>query len=795
MVKKYIISAWRALVKRPGLSFIKIFGLSIGLTGSILIMLWVQNETTYDSYHNSSDRIYRITWDWVSHSNNSEYSPLLLADAAEREITEIEQTARLLTSPTIPIIEIDGNFFAEKNCAFVDEKWFNLFSYKFIEGSPASFLNDPGGLILTKEKAKTYFGNYPAVGKVVKVDSVNYQVRGVISDNPNNSSFQFDLLFPIKARLSNPDLRRRYENWQNAEYITFVRLKSNSDQNKVQSLLANINNKFVSEEKRTPYLVPLKNLHFEKVESSVFKRGDIKPVYIFSTLGLLMLIVACINYVNLTVARASQYANEVSIRKIIGARFQDLFTQFIIEALLLTFIALIMTFGMVWLSLPLFNDITNKHFSLDFGSLYFWRVVSGIFIVAFLMNGIYPAIFLSSFNPLRMLRGTGGLGIKNINFKRVLVVTQFVISMGLMVCVVVMYNQLRYMYSSTLNFGKSSIYSINMPLKLWLDYDDEARQLFLSSFKNELLNRSEIQSASIGNRSVVSIPGPSLGSADWEGRNPNFEPRLSRLNADEDYPKVFDLKVVEGRWFSRNNKSDEHNYILNETAIRDFQIRKPYIGQRFVFNEDTARIIGIVRDFHYQSLHERIGPLIIVNHPGVRFNIFVKAAPNKIPEVTLAAKGVWKKFLGDATLDITFFDDEVNSLYQQDIRTSKIIASLTVVSILIAMLGLIGLVTYAAEQKTKEIGIRKILGASAKNIFGILSREFIYLVLLSMVLAFPIAWWLTNNWLNNFVYKVPIHSWVFLLAGASLLVLVCITISIMTIKVVMNNSLNSLRTE
>ncbi|MEO6252369.1 MAG: ABC transporter permease [Ferruginibacter sp.] len=802
MIKHYFKTAWRNLFRQKFTSIINIAGLSIGMAAAVLIFLWVKNEFGFDNYHKDADDIYRVknylsiskedTWVW-------ENSPFLLGENAKQQIPEVLDVCRIRPlGYGTQYFNIKGQFYGEDNCAYIDSSWLHVFNYKFLAGSAQAFNDHPFSMLLTETKAKKYFGNENAVGRMIRIDTVDYQVQGVLADNPANSSFQFDVLVPLAARTENPKNKKNDESWGNFNYITFLKLTPSGDPKKVAGKLKEIIAKQREQNNLDVSLQALKSLRFETdLQNSVMQHSDIKVVYIFAVLGILLLLIACINYVNLTTARATLRAREVSIRKIIGAEKKQLFLQFIAESVMISLLSLIATMLIVQVSLPLFNRFTEKTFALSFGSTDLWIIAGSTLFVTVLLTSIYPALLLSSFKPLAIFRGIHVLKLKDGTLRKGLVVLQFTISIILIVGTIVIYSQLQFVNKENSAYNRSQLLSVSVPYKVWGKYKEEQRVGIMGAFKEELLAQSNIADVSLMNsESIVNMEGSSSGnSTDWDGRAAGFTPAIAFFRVDTSFKNMVNLKMKEGRWYQTGNGADIHNSVLNETAVREFNIHKPVIGQRFVSQGDTGVVIGVVEDFYYKSLHEKIGPVVIRTADENNTTFLIKTAPGKIKEAEKAAATVWKKFYPTEPFSANFLDEEFEKLYRADKKTSTLIWSFSIIAIFISCLGLFGLAAFTAEKRNKEIGIRKILGASVTSIISLLSREFVYMVLLSMVIAFPIAWLAMNKWLENFAYRISIAWWIFLTAAMIALAIAMITVSFQAIKAAMANPVRSLKTE
>jgi putative ABC transport system permease protein len=799
MFKNYLKTAWRNLKKNKITSFINLFGLSVGMTAAVFIFLWVQNEISYNDYHPGKENVYRVTNSIQISSNEAwvwENSPMLLAETAQREIPSLQKTARaVINAWGGPVFNINNKLFSEKTSAYIDDSWFDMFHYDFAYGNAASFAKNPYGIILTESKAKKYFGNTNAVGKLIKADTINYTVEAVIKDNPSNSSFRFDILIQMRGYLLNPQKFKNDKSWNNFGYITFLQLRPGTNQATVAKQVNSIIDNNRSNHNDKVSLQPLTAMYFEDdLQSSDMPHGNKKVVYIFTLLGVLLLIIASINYVNLTTAKASLRAKEVSIKKIVGANRSSLIVQFIAESVCISLIALLITLAVIQLCLPLFNAITEEHFKLPLTSVVMWKILGGTLLFTALLNGIYPATLLSSFKPLNVFRGKSFLRIQDGSIRKGLVVFQFTLSVILIVGAIVIYSQLKFIQTENPGYNIAQVMSLQIPWQTYSRMDDTAAKFFFDNIKHDLQLQSSIADGCVGGDEIVNVGSMSSGNADWDGRDTSFNPSIARLETDAHFQKMFQLQMVQGHWFRPGN-GDEHNYILNETAAKEFNMYKPLIGQRFTWGGDTGKVIGVVKDFHYKSLHEKIGPMVLLYGGGTGSYVFTKAYPGNIPAAINAARSVWKKYVPGKPFAYNFLDDSFNTLYKTDIKTSRLILIFSLIAIIISALGLFGLATFSAEQRVKEIGIRKVLGASVQQITMLISKEFIMLVLMAIIIAVPVSWYAMNKWLMSFAYRINLSYTIFVAAGFIAVLIAVMSVSAQAIKAAVRNPSESLRME
>lgn len=791
MIKSYFKSAWRSLGRNKTNTLINIGGLSIGMTASILIMIWVQNEMSFDTGHTDTKNIYRVTTKLVEPGWIWETSPLLLANAVKKQVPEILETARLSTNRG-PVIRSGNNSSYMLKIAQVDASWFTLFHYDFLEGSAEGFGKNPYNIILTESERKKYLGNHQAIGAVLYIDSTNYTVTGVVKDPVSNSSFQFGSYFSIESYLADPEIRKNDEQWGNFNYLTFVKLSPNAKANAISAKITSVLHRESNDNGTLLELTALPNMHFEtEIQNSVFIHGSRNTVYVFSLLSFLLLLIASINYVNLTTAKASLRAKEVSVRKIVGAKRAQLFYQFLAESFLISMLALVFTMLLVKLSLPLFNVYTGKNFEWSLTSTSIWKVISLTLLITWTLNSIYPALLLSSFKPLNIFRGITILKVKDSYFRRALVVFQFAVSVILIAGTIVIYRQMRFIQQTNPGYDRSQVMSVNLPYAVGGDN----RTSLISTFKAELKNKPGIEAVSISNNPIEDLGSSCSDCADWLGRDTSFRPKISQLAVDENYQKVMRLEMKKGKWFEGPSSPDVHGFILNETAASIFGLKEPLVGQAFTFKGKKGQIIGVVKDFHYRSMHEKIGPVVLFRSPDWTNRFVVRTSAHNMQAGLESIRKTWQMLAPSFPLEYTFLDESFDNLYKDDQQTSVLILFFACIAVAISALGLFGLSTFAAEQRTKEIGIRKVLGASITNIAGILSKEFLVLVCVAILIAVPIANWAMHQWIAMFAYRTDISAWIFLAAGLIAILIAMTTVSVQALHAARANPVKSLRTE
>jgi len=796
MIRNYFKSAWRNIIRNKTATLINLFGLSVSLVAFLFIALWVQNELRFDSYHKDAKDIFLVQMKYKMDGAPGPLTSLPLADAI-KEDHDAAYVARMGWWPGT--LNVNGQLFDEKAGIAVDDDWFNIFHYDVVSGDTHSFNNNPFSLIFTQSKAKQLFGNNNPIGQIVKLDTTLYQVKAIVKDNPINSSLQFDMLVPMAARLAYKQYDKN--NWNNFSYRTFVKIHPNTNP---ISFAKNATALFQQASKSTDYsiaLQSLRELHFDTSSfDPAFRRGSHMAVFVFSILAILLLITACINYVNLTIAKANARTKEISIRKIMGGNRIQLFLQFLTESFFLCVIALSISLAIILLTLPMFNRLTETEFRLSFSSPLLWQVLLGTLFSATLLSGVFPATTMSLFKPLNYLQGHTILKFRNMMLRKGLVVFQFVIGIVFIVGTIVIFLQMRLAQTSSAQYNRSQVVSFRLPTPLFLKMNNDQQKinLFSQTFKNELQRNPSIQSTAVASTSIEGDMNFG-GVQGWfyKGMDTTSNATVCRLSLAPEAGKIFNLQMKEGRWF-KDDKSDKKNFVLNETAVKVFGIREPAVGQVFAKRGgDTGQIIGVIKDYNFSSLYNKIGPMVLScnNNDEWQTVFFVKLVPGNISQAINALAATWKQLIPDTPFEYQFMDQAFDNLYKNDLKISRLLLIFSCISITISALGLFGLATFVAEQKTKEIGIRKVLGASVAQIATMLSKDFMTLVLAAVVIASPIAWWAMNNWLQNFAYRINISWWIFFIAGALASLIALATISGQAIRSAMANPAKSLRSE
>ncbi len=806
MFHNYFKIAFRNLWRNRKFTAINIFGLAVGISACLIILLFIRNELSYDRYNKKADRTVRVVFKGEVDGQKIREANVMppVARTLKTDYPEVQEATRLVQGGS-PIITYGDKSFKEEAFAYVDPNFFQVFTLPFIKGDEATALIQPNTIVITQAIAGKYFGKDNPIGKVLNFKSRNtsFKVTGLIDKVPDNSSFHFDF---FASMASWPDAKST--SFMTSGYYTYLVLPKGYDYKKLQAKLPQFTDKYMGPQMQQGlgmsldefrkhgndiglFLQPLTDIHLHSdFTGDLEPEGDIRYVYIFGAIALFILLLACINFMNLSTAGASRRVREVGIRKVLGSVKWQLIGQFLLESILLTTIAFLLAIFFVYAALPFFNNLSGKDLSLQTG-INHW-ILPG-FLLFVLLTGIlagsYPAFFLSSFKPVSVLKGNLSSGKKSIGLRSALVVFQFFISITLIACTVVVYKQLHYIQNTKLGYNKNQV--LVLPETWLLGQNQDA-------FYHQLLQDPRIQNLSV---SGYLPAGPSYGNSFYvypDGRSAQLVKTL-RYDVDYNYIPTLGMQMEKGRNFSVEFGTDSTGIIVNEAAAKAFGWGTHALGHTITRRANdghttTYTVIGIVKDFHFKSLHELISPLVMVLGKGAG-TMILKVKAGDIPGLLMDIKKKWAALSPEAPLTYSFLDDRVNHTYEAEQRTGLIFGIFSALAILVACLGLFGLVMYAAEQRTKEIGIRKVLGANVSTIVGMLSKDFLKLVIIAILLASPVAWLGMNKWLQGFAYRTGIGWWIFGLAGLAAVAIALITVLLQAIKAAMANPVKSLRTE
>jgi putative ABC transport system permease protein len=790
LVWNYVKTALRASRRHKAYSFINVSGLAIGLTVCMLIVLWVADEWSFDRFHTNAGRIYRVYRDEAAtHLNStSALTPPPLAAALKSDFPEISRATRF-GYWSRQLVTYKDKSFNEPGFRNVDPDFFSMFSFPLIIGDPETVFADPYSVILTEQTAAKYFGDEDPIGKVLTVNNAyDLTVTGIIQNDSFNSSLEFDLLSPFEIVLKEYIGEETADNWGFNSFGTYVMLEPSASAEILNQKLTGFLKKYSEEDTDELVLQPLTNIHlFSNLGHDLRNRGDIKYVWIFSALAVFVLLIACVNFMNLTTARSANRAQEVGLRKVVGAGRPQLIRQFFGESILMALLALAVALALLELLLPLFNSISGKELTSS------WRSTptlllgfTGLSLLTGILSGVYPALFLSSFKPIRVLKGTLSLSGTNPLFRKVLVVFQFTLSVFLIIGTLIISRQLSYMRNMDLGFNREHIIYVSTHGELHEKYE-AIRERFLQS--PDVLH---VTASMALPTNIQSSPGTPM----WEGRPPDAVMEIKADFVDYDYIEMFEIPLVEGRSFSREYSTDpETAFIVNEEAVKRMGLERPAVGKKFGFWGIDGRIIGVMKDAHFQTLHQKIEPLVFKMYPDWLRRMYVKIRSDDV-SATLASLGeTWGEMGLGYPFEYRFLDEDFHNLYAGEMRLGDIFRAMAALAVFIACLGLFGLASYVAEHRTKEIGIRKVLGSSTGRIMLLLNREFLKWTAAATLIAWPIAYFAMRAWLENFAYRAGIEVWIFFAAAALGLGVALLTVSLQTLRAARANPADSLKHE
>jgi putative ABC transport system permease protein len=808
MIRNYLKITIRNLLRYRFISFINLFGLTIGLTCCLLITTYILNELSYDKYNKNADNIYRVT---RSFNNSEGVVSLNLATVAPpfgyylpTDFPEIKKMTRLFDIGTTPM-KYKEKIINEKNVFFADESLFDVFTVKVLKGSPKTALYDPFSVMLTEETAKKYFGDEDPMDKTIRVNSqFDVKVTGIYKAFPANAHLHPAMLVSFNtlkdsAVYGEENLRR---NWGNNSFFTYLLMPDNfSPKKMISQFPAFVDRRMSGEEyvgqqasKLTKLgLQKLTDIHlYSHTDYEAEPNGDISRVYIFSAIALFILLIACINYMNLSTARSALRAKEIGIRKVVGARKKELIGQFLGESILICWAAILIAGVFTFFALPWLNKLSGQ--DLSFNMLLQTKIIMPLLITPFvvgIISGIYPALFMSSFQPVKTLKGLFKVGGSSISFRKVLVVAQFSISIILIITTVIVFQQLHYIQKKSLGFDKERVVT--------MAYSNEVGRQY-ESFRNELLQNSAFKNMTRSSRIPTGRLLDNMGANTVNGDS--LQPvttDIKFVSSDYDFVSTFGIPMMSGRYFSRDYGTDTASFVINESSVKALGWTKENaIGKAFKYGSQKGHIIGVINDFHFESMHQAIVPMVFIMQPASQSNfnnLSLKIAGNDIAPALSYLEKTWKKYFPETPVDYTFLDENFDRLYQSEQRQATIFTVFACIAIFIACLGLFGLSAFAISQRIKEIGVRKVLGANVQGIVALLSKDFLKLVGIAAVMAFPVAWYAMNNWLKDFAYRINIQWWVFIVAGILAAMIAFVTVSFQAIKAAIANPVKSLRTE
>lgn len=803
MWKNYLKIAWRNILKRKGYSAINILGLAIGMAACIIIVLFITRETGFDTFHKNAERIYRVPVNAAVAGDHFEVAvnSAPCGPAMLEEIPGIETFCRVRKNGNDILLSYKDRKFYEQDYFHVDSTFFEIFSYPLLKGNPDKALSAPYEMVLTQSTVNKIFGDKNPLGKSIKMNQDrSYKVTGVVADPPANTHFRFNVLISLSSTISRMGQEHFHNSWGSLMYHTYIKLKPTVTEKRINEQLPGWYKKHANEMIEeadanfefdfSPYLQPITDIHlhsdlFNEIETN----GDIAYVYTFSAIAVFILLIAGINYMNLSTAQSIKRSREVGMRKVHGATRRQLIWQFLSESVLISFFALLIALLLVELSIPFFSQLVGYSLKIDLlNNLYILPLVLGFGILTGIVSGSYPAFYLSAFQPIKVLKKNLFRGRKQAPLSKALVMLQFVISASLIIGAVTIYRQLEYIQSKNLGYDKEHV--VVIPIRNNMD------KAGFESYKKELSQLAAVQSVS----AAASVPGQSLsGNGFTLGDDPSEKQRIIHtITADEDFQQTLKMKMVKGRYFSKEFGTDSAAAVINEHAAKKFGWKEP-IGKKIIdynINPPLERtVIGVVEDFHYSSMRQPIEQLIIRPNIDSYNYLAVRLAPGNIRQHLRSVEEKWYEIEKAFPFDYFFLDSSLQQDYAGEQRMGQVITWFTLIALFIASLGLLGMATFNAQQRTKEIGIRKVLGATVSELVFSLVQQYSKWVIIANLIAWPLAWYFISEWLANFAYHTSIRWWFFAFSIIATLLLAIVTVSWQALKTARTNPVETLNYE
>ncbi len=765
-------------------------GLALGLSCSLLIMLWVNDEYNVDAFHKNGSQLYSVYEKQYRDDGVSAFfgGPGVMADEMKRVLPEV-QYATNMDWPDLSTFEANNKIIKE-NGLNAGQDFFKMFSYPLLEGSAITALQNPDGVTISKKMAEEFFGSpAAAIGKTIRFQNKqDLKVTGVFDNVPKNSTIQFDYLLNWQSFLEHNSWAK---DWTNNGPSCYIMLREGTDAKAFEAKIMKFLDAYNKEQTKHSYIrLGMERygdvyLHSNFDKDGNLSGGRIQYVTLFSIVAIFILLIACINFMNLTTARSIKRAKEIGVRKVVGAVRFALIWQFIGEALLIVFIAINISLLLVTLVLPAFNQLTQKEIHIPFNSSSFWLTIAGLLFVTGFISGSYPALYLSSFKPVKVLKGLPKFSSSALWFRKGLVVFQFTLSIILIIGTIVVSKQVNYIQTMDLGYDRENLLYIPLEGDLTPKYE---------LFKNEVLNMPGIKDVSRTTDNPTQIDN-GTGGVQWTGKDPNADIDFTQIAVGYDFSKTMHVQFAQGRDFSKDFPTDSVGYIINESALKIIGYKDP-IGKPLTFWQKPGTIIGVLKDFHFNSVHTPINPLVVRLGEEIDWGqALIRTQPGRTKEALASLEKVCKELNPKFPFTYKFSDEEYAKLYKSEQVAGSLANCFAFLAIFISCLGLLGLAMFTAEQRTKEFGIRKVLGARPITLFGLLSKDFLLLVLISMIIASPIAWIAMHKWLQDYVYKIELSWWMFVIAGAASVLIALITVSFQAIKVAIANPVKSLRTE
>ncbi|MGA0559795.1 ABC transporter permease [Larkinella sp. VNQ87] len=791
MLRNYFKIAFRNLAKNKVYSAINIFGLAVGMAVAMLIGLWMYDELSYNKFHKNYDRLAQVyihqTFNGSTGTGRAVSIPSM-TEIKTKYAANFKYVA--MASWNFGHLLVNGDKRFNKQGMYAEPGLPQMLSLTMLKGSTVTTLKEPGSILLSESVAKALFGEADPLNKVVKVDT-KYDVRvtGVFADLPFNSDFREVTYFLTwnDYLAAQSWVKESQQQWSNHSFQCYAQVTEQADMDKVSRQIRDVEKKHTSAQENPEYFLhPMSHWHlYSDFKDGKNVGGGIRFVWLFGIIGVFVLLLACINFMNLSTARSEKRAKEVGVRKAVGSLRRQLITQFLSESLLVVGFALILSLLMVVLSLSAFNELAGKQVSLPVGEPLFWAMLLGFSLITGLLSGSYPAFYLSSFNPLKVLKGTFRVGRWAALPRKVLVVVQFTVSITLIIGTIIVFQQIQHAKNRPVGYNREGLLQISMASSLFGKYEP---------LRDDLLKTGAVYEMSESSSPTTGVWSNQIGF-EWEGKDPQAIPLFGTIACTHDFGKTIGWKVIEGRDFSRDYSTDTSAFILNEAAVKLTGLQN-IVGKTIRFNSKPYQVVGVVKDMVMESPYEPIKPTIFLMDYGWANLVNVKLMPNvPVEDALKKVEAVFKKYNPESPFDFQFADSEYEAKFRAEERVGKLARTFATLAIFISCLGLFGLASFVAEQRIKEISVRKVLGASVFSLWGLLSRDFVRLVLISFLLAAPIAWYFLSDWLKQYEYRTDIAWWVFGLSGLGATVITLLTVSFQAIKAALTNPVKSLRSE
>lgn len=789
MLRNYLMITLRSLMKNGVYSFINISGLTVGIACSILILLWVSDELSWDGFHEKKSRIHRVYLNGVG-DNNVMYTQMAIPLPLWEELKTNERDIKYVT-PTNwggTHLVMYGDKRLYKQGYYAGEDFLKMFSFPLVKGDIKDQLNDPSGIVLTEGAARSLFGDEEPLGKIVRIDDdVDLTVTGIVKDVPSNSTFRFECLIPFTTYMNRePWVKRSLSNWGNNSFNLYVEFAEGVDPLAVEERVKGVVRKHDEEaDVDVTFLEMGRWRLYGEFENGKSVTGQIVYVRMFTVIAVFILVIACINFMNLATARSERRAREVGIRKSIGSKRKELILQFLGETVFIALIAFVLALGLVEATLPFYNGLVNKHLSIDYANPLFWGSAMGVILLTGIIAGSYPAFYLSSFNPAAVLKGRMQAGKKGSLPRKAMVVVQFVASILLIISTLVVYMQMNHVKNRPTGYIRENLMSVASVGDIPRNYN---------AIKHELLDQQLAESVTTSSSPITAIYAY-MGGLEWPGKREDQRASFATVGVGLDYIKTMGIKIVEGRDFSEEFPADTASMILNKTAIAYMGLKDP-IGETIRWDGRDYRVVGIMDDVMMASPSRSMDPMMLVFDPEWRSDVTMRLSSTKSAHETLGkVEEIFKKYNPNYPFTYRFADNEFARKFSQMEFIGSLCNLFSALAILISCLGLFGLAAFTAEQRTKEVGIRKVLGATVTGVVVLLSREFALLVVIAFAIAAPLAWFSMDNWLQQYTYRIQVEWWILFSAGAGALIVAIVVVSFQAIKAAIANPVSSLRNE